>query len=209
MSRIFNIDTKPYNYKLYYRKQLTINEGLTVLTGCNGAGKSTLLCLIEENLHRENIPVYSFDNYHDGGSTAASAALFYGHTSLAVNLTISSEGERIAKNFEQIAYNIGTFVRKNQAASELWILMDAVDSGYSIDNIGELKHNLFSVILEDCKSKDIAAYIVVSANSYEMANGEQCLDVWTGKYRTFKDYEDYKYYIKQTRKRKDRRYEKS
>lgn len=50
--------------------------------------------------------------------------------------------------------------------------------------------------------KNVEVYIVVSANSYEMASGEQCLDVWSGKYITFEDYEDYRRYILKTRARK-------
>ena len=206
MSRTFNIETKPYDFKLYLRRQITINKGLTVLTGCNGAGKSTLLNMVEQRLDESNIPVYHFDNYHDGGAKAASTALFYGNTSLAAGLFMSSEGERIAQNLNQVSYNIGNFIRSHQDASEVWILMDAVDSGYSIDNIEELKQELFSAILEDCRHRNINIYIVVSTNSYEMASGEQCLDIWTGNYRTFKNYEDYKCYIKQSRDRKNKRY---
>lgn len=41
MSRIFEVPTKPYDdYKLYNRKTITINPGVTVLSGCNGTGKA-------------------------------------------------------------------------------------------------------------------------------------------------------------------------
>ena len=37
MSRIFEVPTKPWDdYKLYNRKTIAINPGVTVLTGCNG-----------------------------------------------------------------------------------------------------------------------------------------------------------------------------
>lgn len=38
-----------------------------------------------------------------------------------------------------------------------------------------------------------------------MTSEEQCLDVWSGKYITFEDYEDYKSYIVKTRERKNNR----
>ena len=48
-------------------------------------------------------------------------------------------------------------------------------------------------------------YIVVSANEYEMANNENCLDVCKGKYIKFKDYDEYKEFILESRKIKDSR----
>ena len=48
MSRIFEVPTKPWDdYKLYNRQTITINPGVTVLTGCNGTGKSTLMRLMK------------------------------------------------------------------------------------------------------------------------------------------------------------------
>ena len=55
MSRIFEVPTKPWDdYKLYNHTTITINPGVTVLTGCNGTGKSTLMRLMKEQLEREN-----------------------------------------------------------------------------------------------------------------------------------------------------------
>ena len=49
MSRIFEVPTKPWDdYKLYNHTTITINPGVTVLTGCNGTGKSTLMRLMKE-----------------------------------------------------------------------------------------------------------------------------------------------------------------
>lgn len=206
MSREFTISTKPYDdFKLYNKKNFTIQPGLTILTGCNGAGKTTMLNHIRMELDKNNIPCFNFDNYHDGGRMAASKAMFFGQVNLAATLFCSSEGEKILRNIEQTAIQIGNFVRKNQDKGEIWLLFDALDSGYSIDSIIETKTDLFQTIIKDCKYRNVEVYIVVSANSYEMASGEQCLDVWSGKYITFKDYEDYKSYILKTRERKNNR----
>lgn len=207
MSRTFTVNRKPYDtHILYYRKNITINPGLTILTGCNGTGKTTLLNHIKYELDKENIPVYSYNNVHEGGSHSVSAAGFYGNINLLASLLCSSEGEKINHNICQTASKLGAFVKKNQKSPELWILFDAIDSGYSIDNIAETKRDLFGIILEDCKKRGIEVYIVVSANSYEMACGEQCLDVYSGKYMTFESYDAYRSYILKTRERKEKRY---
>lgn len=207
MSRTFTIGTKPYDeFKLYRRRTVTIEPGLTVLTGCNGAGKTTLINILKDKLKELKIPTYIYDNVHDGGTYAASEALFLDDLSTTVTLMLSSEGERILHNIGTTAYKLGAFIRRNKAENELWIFFDAIDSGYSIDNIIETKEYLFSVILEDCRCKGIEVYIIVSANSYEMASGEQCLDVWSGNYMTFKDYDEYRKYILKTRVQKNKRY---
>jgi len=85
-------------------------------------------------------------------------------------------------------------------------LLDAVDSGLSIDYIDELKEKLFQFIIDDCKKKGIDIYFVVSANSYEMARESDCFDVYEGKYKKFKDYEEYREFILERRKIKEMRY---
>lgn len=207
MSRTFTISTKPYgDCTLYNKKNFTINPGLTILVGCNGAGKTTMLNHIKYELEENEIPVFQYDNVHDGGSNSMSKAGFYGHIDLLANLFCSSEGEKISRNIGQTAGQIGGFVSKNSNKSEIWILFDAIDSGFSIDNIVETKRDLFETIIEDCGNRNIDVYIVVSANSYEMACGEQCFDVWSGEYISFENYDEYKQYILKTRKRKDKRY---
>ena len=86
---------------------------------------------------------------------------------------------------------------------ERWILLDAIDSGLSVDNIVDVKEDLFATILEYNYGKKI--YIVVSANEYEMARNEQCFDVYNGKYVTFKDYEEYRTTVLSSRLNKEKR----
>ena len=50
-------------------------------------------------------------------------------------------------------------------------------------------------------------YIVISANEYEMARGEQCFDVYNGKYVTFNDYEEYRNLVLQSKEWKCQRSE--
>lgn len=69
--------------------------------------------------------------------------------------------------------------------------------------------DFFKLIIQDQKDRnDIDVFVIVSANSYEMANGEACYDIAHNKYVTFKNYDDYKKFILKSRKFKNRRLEK-
>ena len=48
-------------------------------------------------------------------------------------------------------------------------------------------------VIDDCKNTDV--YIIVAANTYELARNEKCFDVVNGKYISFKDYEEYRKFI--------------
>lgn len=233
MSRKFSIEKNYYDegYELYKKETITINPGVTVLVGCNGTGKTTLMHQIKNQLKKECVPYISFDNLHDGGSKAISSAAFFEDFGFVATAACSSEGENIIMNIANLARRLGNFIRngedngrekrlekafekifsgdedkKQESINERWILLDAIDSGLSVDNIVEVKEDLFKTILEDYKDGDV--YIIVSANEYEMARGEQCFDVHNGEYVTFADYEDYRDFILNSRKWKDERCEK-
>ena len=61
--------------------------------------------------------------------------------------------------------------------------------------------DLFDIVLEE----PLDVYLIVSANDYTMVRNEQCFDVYTGNYKSFKDYEDYYKFIMKSRERKDKR----
>lgn len=230
MSRKFQLERDYYNegFELYKKKIIEIKSGVTVLVGCNGIGKTTLLHQIRERLKKENIPYILFDNFHDGGSKSMSKAIFEGDYSFGATAMCSSEGENIVMNMGKLAIRLGNFVKigedtkdakfkalarslarldgdveeETEIPKERWILLDAIDSGLSMDNIVDIK-NLFTVILEHNFGNEI--YIVVSANEYEMARDEQCFDVYNGKYVKFKNYEEYRNFILKTKERKNQR----
>lgn len=227
MSRKFKLWKDPYDcgFDLWKKRTVEIKSGVTVLVGCNGIGKTTLLNNIESILKKENIPVTHFDNLSDGGSNARSEKAFMEDFSFLAESMCSSEGENIVLNLCDLTGKLGSFVKtginkgkynpfaeifkddkedkKQELSNERWILFDAVDSGLSIDNIVDLKEGLFKTIINHEKDKEI--YIVISANEYEMANGEQCFDVYHGKYITFNDYEEYRNMILESKKWKEER----
>lgn len=195
----------PYDIEidLWKKTSITIKEGLTVLVGCNGIGKSTLLSNIKSELSKQGIEVMQYDNLHDGGTRARDKAGFYGNVELLSTLICSSEGENIAINMVEQARLMGAYIKQFSEQEEYWFLLDAIDSGLSIDNIVDIKKYLFNTIIEHNKHKKV--YIIVSANEYEMCNDENCFDVYSGKYVTFSDYGAYREFILITKEWKEQR----
>ena len=180
-------------YKIHSGYQLDLSPGYTALVGPNGAGKSTLLNQLAEHAQHDGISIFRYSNLSDGGYTARQGYLEHDQPELLATVLTSSEGEQIAVNFSQAVSKIGAAVR--QAALErqpLLILLDALDSGASVDRIRELRH-LFEVIMDDPARHDI--YIVAAANSYEMSKQTDAVDVRTGKHLRFDNYDDYADFI--------------
>lgn len=193
---------------LYRKANIEIDPGLTVLVGCNGSGKTTLINQLKRLLNKEKITYTSFDNLFDGGENARSWTGYTGDFSFLATAVMSSEGENILMNIGNYAAKIGRTVTDTLAKEnkEIWVFFDAADSGLNIDGIKEIKNKLFPIVEEDCKTKGIEIYIVVSTNAYEFANGEQCFNVYNCKYRTFENYDEYSEFICKSREIKDKRY---
>ena len=206
-------------------KEISIEEGLTVLVGCNGAGKSTLLLNIKDEMKKQKIPYHLYDNLKDGNSTSIAEAFFFGDSELGAALCYSSEGEAIKINFGQLSTKFKRFLKdgffdtkgnrlarifqeesEEEVSNKRVLLFDAVDSGLSVDSIIEIK-SVFDLILQDAKKFGIEMYIIISANEYELARGSNCFDVNEGKYVAFADYEDYRSFIIKSRKKKEKRIE--
>lgn len=233
MSRKFTLERGYYDERvnLYKKRTIIIKSGVTVLIGCNGIGKTTLLHQIRDRLKKDKIPNVLFDNLKDGGSHSISEASFYGNFEFMTTAICSSEGENIVMNMGNLAIRLRQFIKDGEdskekkytqlarsiaqingeeieepeISKERWILLDAVDSGLSVDNIVDIKEQLFKTILEYNYGNEI--YIVISANEYEMARGEQCFDVYNGKYITFNDYEEYRNLVLQSKEWKNQRSE--
>ena len=228
MSRIIKTWRDPYDagFSTCRKKQIEIQQGLTVLVGCNGSGKTTLLHNIKSELKKEDIPVFYYDNEKDGGNNSISESIFYGNLSFTATALCSSEGENISLNLSKIASKLRKFVEtgdngdrfnalaktlalkddneENNVSNERWILLDAMDSGYSIDNVIEMK-DFFDLVIKDAKEFGIELYIMISSNEYELAHESKCFDVMEGKYIQFASDEDYKKFILRTREKKDKR----
>ena len=204
--RTFKIPRAPYgDEKIYAKKSVTFEPGVTVLVGCNGSGKTTLMRLIERQLKDTKTPCLYYDNLTEGGANARSKAAFYEDFNFVGSSMCSSEGENIIMNMERTASAMGRMSQLYKEEKELWFFFDAIDSGLSIDNIMDIKEYLFKTVIEHNADKEV--YIIVSANEYEMASGEKCFDVQRCQYINIKTYNAYKKLILKSKERKKAIYE--
>lgn len=214
----FVIPIKPFDddFRLYSRKDIGFNPGLTILVGCNGSGKSTLLTLLNDQLvpvarKDKSILLLSYDDRGlDGSANLVSKFALFERYDLVSQTMIESEGEKIMHGICEKAGHIGHKIKtkrklESKDYKEIWVLLDAVGSGLSIDGIISIKEDLVNVVIKDNPNTDV--YFIISTNEYEFVNGEEdCIDITTFKHIRFKSYDDYKNYILKTRKKKDKRY---
>lgn len=225
----------PYDsgWSLTKPKEILIKPGLTVLVGCNGAGKTTLLNNIKEQLNCEKVPCYVYDNLHDGGTHSIANAISYEDVNFALRMMTSSEGEVIQGNFGRMLGYVREFLKtgkinkkenrilddfqslidfkqsknnESELTNERLLLLDAIDSGLSVDAVVNVV-DVLNFILKDAKKIGVKLFIVITANEYELCRRNKCFDVNSGEYIEFKDYEDYRKFILKSREKKDKRYE--
>ena len=171
---------------------LDLKPGYTPLVGPNGAGKTTLLHQLRDYAKEHGCLVFEYSNLADGGNVAREAYLFKGEAALLAASAFSSEGEQVALNFGQAIRKLGAAVREaKEQGKPLFILLDALDSGASIDRARELRE-FFDMV---CRDAGETAYIVCACNSYELVRGVAGINVRTGKRVRFKDYEEYANFI--------------
>ena len=203
--RKFTVPTRPFDddMRLYLRKDVEFHPGLTTLIGCNGSGKTTLMLLIKDKLRQDkDVLVLSYDDRFEGGSNLMGALAFRDDMSGVASMFMSSEGERIIRGVGYFARGIRKRIQKANP-KEIWILLDAVGSGLSIDGIQDVKDFANAVIMDN---RGVLVYFVVSTNEYEFTIGADNIDVTTFRHLKFKDYDEYRDYILKTAKKKEKRY---
>lgn len=183
-------------YGLHKGFALEIEPGFTALVGPNGAGKTTILRQIKEHASREGVEVWEYSNVRDGGQTARSQYQLTGDIENLAASLMASEGENVALNFSNKVGELGMRVRRAATGKEpLIVLLDAIDSGASIDRARELR-GLFDLIYEQDISKGAEVYIVMAVNSYELAKDPaDCVNVRTGKHMRFRSYDTYAKFV--------------
>lgn len=117
----------------------------------------------------------------------------------------SSEGEDIALNIGNICGRFAATCSEHEGG-DIFLLLDSADSGLSIDNVVDLKDILQDIIRTMSNGKN-NIYIIISANEYELAADENCLDVSKLRYVKIRTYGRYRQAIMGSRSQKDRLYQ--
>ncbi|MBR6289311.1 MAG: hypothetical protein IKR19_08250 [Acholeplasmatales bacterium] len=208
---IFDLGTtNPHEHRRLYAKKSVVfkpNE-INCLIGCNGCGKSTIIDCIKDIIKANGYPMVSFNNMEDGGTNYLSDPTDIDTISTMFSIRELSEGEQIlnaSSKFINVVVQIidGSIKRDDKFRlfrdnNKIFFLLDAIDSGYSIDNIANLVFQLRQLI-DLSKAKDKEIYIIAAVNSYELTRGNRCWDVQKSKEIIFNDYEEYRSRIIETR----------
>lgn len=178
----------------------TPNE-INTLIGCNSSGKSTMLRKIEEILYTNGFPYILYDNIDN------SFKWLHERIHESIHYRNLSEGEVIAKassKYINVLTDIivGTIIRdkkfrKYRDLDNIFLLLDSIDTGYSIDNILNLTGILNGLICLAKKNKK-RLYIIAAANNFEFIQGNRSWDVQASKEIFFNKYEEYKQRIIET-----------
>lgn len=195
----------------------TIQPGITMLIGSNGSGKTTTLSQIHSTFSNEwgiqkweEIPEnetikdlyasFHYDNVYEE-RWAKDRWMYSGLESRFASTFENSEGQDMWDFFYYKIEEIGRAVTKaiNDSKKGIFILLDGLDSGLSLDVINKIRKDVLEFIIEtEKKRSNLEVYIVCSANSYEFCNNYDCIDVTNQEHITFTNYEDYsKYFIKE------------
>lgn len=191
---------------LYDKGEVTVKPGVTVLVGCNGSGKSTMLRQMREQLE-ETKSAHLYIRY-DKEREQKDMRLADGKATFEIfaSWVASSEGEQIVVRLQALAEEVGRLVR-NSTNKNLYLLLDGVDSGLSIDNIADMKTHLLHMLVSRIHEEGQDLFIIATSNTYELAEGEDCIDVVTCQHRRFASYEEYRDVILESRKKKNGRAE--
>lgn len=228
--RAFDIYNKNYyneNQTLYKSNKLVLQaNNVYCLVGCNGLGKSTILhqmiydhsnslnktatdinSIINPNPFMGNL-IKDKEDYKEfyillNSQTLPTRYQVEDNDVYSIFGNFISTGENTIHNLSPSLKSIFNVV-KTLKDKEVYILLDDLDVGVSIDVLIELSQviNRLELLLKDL---NINYYIVITANSYELAKRFKCIDTITMQDITFKDYEEYAKYVYDTRKYKDTR----
>lgn len=195
---------------LFTKKEFIFEPGINVLSGCNGSGKSTLIRYLKEYLDENNGNYIYFDRVEEAKSLKE-RCLKYGEISLIRESLCSSEGEYNKLAFAVIANKIRRYV-SDPSRKDKFIIIDAFDSGLSIDMVCEIMRFIEQNPIEDAKEafkkaecENANLYVIIAANSFEAVRNQRCIDVRTAAIKRFTTYEEYRKYIFTTRRRKNKR----
>lgn len=175
-----------------------LTEGITVIVGRNGYGKSSFIYSLQSQLQKKNEAFVSWSDNEYGRGNGREMMLYNNNMEGLASMTCCSEGETMMSSFSNFFFKAaGAAIRKCIASGqkELFFFIDQLDSGLDCHQLDYIKEIIADTILPDLKSRNITGYILITANSFEVAYKEDCLDPVTGKHYKFTTLEEYKDYI--------------
>jgi len=191
-----------YNNGLHKPYFLKIEEpGIYYIVGPNGSGKTTLLHQLKGYAEKNKYKILSYSDITDGRSNGVDRAAYKGNYDDLATLMMSSEGESIYYNFSLFISSVGKAIRED---NNIFVLIDGIDSGMSIDKLREIRCFFDDIldkdIYENCKSfynkKFKQIYVFVTANNFELVRGDVYrINPYNGKRVNFKSYNAFEKYI--------------
>ena len=223
----FKVDKKPYDDReLFVKDTIELNPNqITCLVGCNGSGKTTLIDYLKRNLNKlEAIDVcagYPRKGFKGDELDFTKKEYYYADFSKKTDdakdgtdwlmgkftVAFSSTGEGIVYRLGKILETLGRVIADPELKGKnLFIFFDDCDAGTSLDKIVEIK-DVMNLIAGDCKRRGINYFIVLTANSFEMCRDVDCISVHNFEHLKFTDYDEYKKFVLESSKIKEKSYE--
>ena len=227
--RVFDIYNKNYymeNEKLFEHNKLFIPENsVSCLVGCNGIGKSTLILQMihdhENSLNKtawdlhdshsmsfrgvfDGVKRDDFDEFYLAGDKNTSFG--YSDNDFMMNDLIKSRQSTGESNMSIMGpiFNILGKETNLLKGKRLFIFLDDLDVGVSIDSLVEIVQAI-KTMEKVMAERGIKFYIILTANSFELARYFHCIDTVSFKPVKFKTYDSYVKYVCKSRKYKDDR----
>lgn len=163
---------------------------INTLVGKNGDGKTSMIIEMEDWLKNHNIPVFKYTQEDEGKRIMTSAGFYNSSFETFAAYFNSSEGQKIIVTCGDMIKKIQKFLIEHKEDEIKFVLFDGLDSGLSIDNIIAIRE-IFDLIIKDFPN----TVIVNTTNNYEFTIGTRCINVKSGKDKTFKTYSSFVKFI--------------
>ncbi len=146
--------------KLYENTDLKIEPGINILIGNNGAGKTYCLSQIK-NKYKHALLIDIVDE------TKKNTVEIQPDVDIG-RWFCASEGQRVYDNLERLSGTVGAYITacKKKNVNPI-VLIDGADSGVSTDLI-QIIRSFLILVKDDCDTNKMEAYIICTANNYEL-----------------------------------------